>query len=158
MTANRPFYCSFIFFQISMYQGAVFSGDWMLFQLICQTLMCISFLQITIAPVVSISILCTMPGRITPLIPGKMFLAVKHYCIDHCMGIMSGTWMNYHSFGFIDDQHIFIFIQNIQWNISWKNVRTTPAPEVPASLYRKAVLYNLPLSLFFIDCHISFFQ
>ena len=129
----------------------------MLFQLICQTLMChIIFTDYNSTRCIHIDPVHDARTHHS-INSGKMFLAVKHYCIDHCMGIMSGTWMNYHSFGFIDDQHIFIFIQNIQWNIFRKNVRTLRLRKFQLHCIGK-LYFIICLYRFFIDCHISFFQ
>ena len=53
---------------------------------------------------------------------GKAVSAMIHYSIDQGMTVMPGTWMDYHAFGFIDNQNILILIQNIQRDIFRKNI------------------------------------
>ena len=50
-------------------------------------------------------------------------IAMIHNGIYQCPGIMSCRWMNDHPFGFVHNQNIIVFIQNVQRNVFWFNGR-----------------------------------
>lgn len=72
MPSNRSLYGSLILFQISLHNCPVASADTVTFQLFCQIPVSNIILHTNSAPVVSLSILWTIPGRITPLIPERL--------------------------------------------------------------------------------------
>ena len=48
---------------------------------------------------------------------------MKKDCIDKCTGVMTSRRMNDHIFWLINDQHIIIFVENIERNVFGENVR-----------------------------------
>ena len=88
--------------------------------------------------------------------PRKMILAVEHHRIYHRMGVMTDTWMNDHSLWFVDDQYIFILIQNIQWNILRQNIRVLRFRKFQSYRIRK-LDFIIGFHRFVIDRYISLF-
>jgi hypothetical protein len=58
-----------------------------------------------------------------PVDAGQIALAVIQDGIDQSSGSVSGTWMDYHALGFVDDEKVVILIQNIKRNILRKDIR-----------------------------------
>ena len=125
MTSDRTFYGSLVLFQISLYNCTMTSPDTVAFQLFCQ----IPVGRIVLAHqkrTGSIFINSVDNSRSHhPVDPGKAVTTMGHNRIYQCSLIMPGSRMYHHSFGLINDQHIFILIKNIQRNILRNNIRFT---------------------------------
>ncbi len=63
------------------------------------------------------------PGTQDAVYAGKPFPAVIHQGIDQSVFIMTGSRMDYHILGFVDDQNIIVLINNIKRNVFRSDVR-----------------------------------
>ena len=52
-----------------------------------------------------------------PIDGRKSVRAVKHNCIDKCSGVIADCRMHDHALRLIDNQHILIFIYNVERNV-----------------------------------------
>ena len=55
--------------------------------------------------------------------PGERVAAMIHHGIDKCAAVMTGGWMDHHSFRLIDNKNILIFVEDIKRDILRQDIR-----------------------------------